>query len=111
MGLITTQHEGFGQAKPFTEGTVDGKNKADPKPVNGFNYAGQPMKEGDFYNGRPEHMAPRDRMLRAREHVTPKHKRTPEMLEKMRAQMAKARAALLAKKAKKKANPQEETSA
>ena len=52
MGLITTQILGFGQAKP------DKKQEADPKPVSGFDYAGQPMKPGAFYNGRPEHMGP-----------------------------------------------------
>jgi hypothetical protein len=31
---------------------------ANPKPVTGFDYAGQPMKPNSFYNGRPEHMAP-----------------------------------------------------
>jgi hypothetical protein len=31
-------------------------NDADPKPVTGFDYAGQPMKPGGHYNGRPEHM-------------------------------------------------------
>jgi hypothetical protein len=31
-------------------------NDADPKPVTGFDYAGQPMKPGAHYNGRPEHM-------------------------------------------------------
>lgn len=31
---------------------------ANPKPVTGFDYAGQPMKPNDFYNGRPEHQDP-----------------------------------------------------
>lgn len=31
---------------------------ANPKPVTGFDYAGQPMKPNSFYNGRPEHCAP-----------------------------------------------------
>jgi hypothetical protein len=31
---------------------------ANPKPVTGFDYAGQPMKPDSFYNGRPEHMDP-----------------------------------------------------
>jgi hypothetical protein len=31
---------------------------ANPKPVTGFDYAGQPMKQGSFYNGRPEHQDP-----------------------------------------------------
>jgi hypothetical protein len=31
---------------------------ANPKPVTGFDYAGQPMKPNDFYNGRPEHQNP-----------------------------------------------------
>ena len=53
MGLITTQHAGFGTPKP------DPKQAADPKPVTGFDYAGQPMRSIDaHYNGRPEHMAP-----------------------------------------------------
>ena len=32
-------------------------SEADPKPTTGFDYAGQPMKPGAPYNGRPEHMA------------------------------------------------------
>jgi hypothetical protein len=31
---------------------------ANPKPVTGFDYAGQPMRPGSFYNGRPEHCDP-----------------------------------------------------
>jgi hypothetical protein len=31
---------------------------ANPKPVTGFDYAGQPMKPGSHYNGRPEHCDP-----------------------------------------------------
>jgi hypothetical protein len=31
---------------------------ANPKPVTGFDYAGQPMKPDSFYNGRPEHQDP-----------------------------------------------------
>ncbi len=31
---------------------------ANPKPVTGVNYAGEPMKPGDYYNGRLEHCAP-----------------------------------------------------
>jgi hypothetical protein len=30
------------------------KSLADPKPAIQFNYAGQPMREGDAYNGRSE---------------------------------------------------------
>jgi hypothetical protein len=40
---------------------LDEKDKADPRPVTGINYAGQPMKPGEFYNGRPEHMDPEQR--------------------------------------------------
>jgi hypothetical protein len=54
MGLITTQNAGFGSPTPKPN------QPADPKPVTGFNYAGQPMRPGDSYNGRPEHMAPTD---------------------------------------------------
>ena len=36
----------------------DEQAKANPKPVHDVNYAGQPMKPGDFYNGRPEHQNP-----------------------------------------------------
>ena len=52
MGLITTQNAGFGSPKP------DPQQAADPKPVTGFNYAGQLMRPGEPYNGRPEHMDP-----------------------------------------------------
>lgn len=52
MGLITTQHPGFGTNKPKPE------QLANPKPVTGFDYAGQPMRGNAFYNGRPEHMDP-----------------------------------------------------
>ncbi len=36
-----------------------GNNEADPKPATAFDYAGQPIKPGGYYNGRPEHSAPR----------------------------------------------------
>src|SRR5215831_11936580 len=52
MGLITTQSIGFGDPKPQPN------QKADPKPVTGFDYAGQPIKPGGYYNGRPEHQSP-----------------------------------------------------
>ena len=44
MPVITTKNLGLDPAT------------ANPKPVTGFNYAGQPMKPGEHYNGRPEHM-------------------------------------------------------
>jgi K+-transporting ATPase c subunit len=37
---------------------VLGLNEANPKPVRGVNYAGQPMSDDEYYNGRPEHMGP-----------------------------------------------------
>ena len=88
MGIITTQILGFGQPKPSA------KQQADPKPVRGFNYAGQPMADGEYYNGRPEHMAPekveepkplfggpaRYKYARAK-------RRTPEAREKQSAKM------------------------
>lgn len=40
--------------------TITSASTANPKPVTGFDYAGQPMKAGGFYNGRPEHCAPTD---------------------------------------------------
>jgi hypothetical protein len=43
---------------PVITTKIMGDNEADPKPVRGVNYAGLPMKPGDFYNGRPEHQAP-----------------------------------------------------
>lgn len=33
---------------------------ANPKPVRGVNYAGQPMSDDEYYNGRPEHQAPNE---------------------------------------------------
>ena len=37
------------------------QQQADPKPVTGFDYAGQPMRTADaHYNGRPEHQATAD---------------------------------------------------
>lgn len=98
MGLITTQHAGFGQQKP------DPKQKADPKPVTGFDYAGQPMKPGTFYNGRPEHMAKGVRMTEVvqKNHPSRKENQTPEYREKMRERMAKVRHF----RWKKKANPE-----
>ncbi len=43
---------------PIITTKILGVNEADPKPATGFNYAGEPMKPGDFYNGRPEHQGP-----------------------------------------------------
>jgi K+-transporting ATPase c subunit len=37
---------------------VLGLTEANPKPVRGVNYAGQPMSDDEYYNGRPEHMGP-----------------------------------------------------
>ncbi len=89
MGLITTQSVGFGDPKP------NPNQKADPKPVTGFDYAGQPIRDGAFYNGRPEHMKPRDRMVHhVQKNITPKEERTPEQIASMRERMANARAAL-----------------
>jgi K+-transporting ATPase c subunit len=39
---------------------VLGLNEANPKPVRGVNYAGQPMSDDEYYNGRPEHQAPNE---------------------------------------------------
>lgn len=102
MGLITTQHAGFGQNKP------DPKQKADPKPVRGFNYAGEPMKDGQFYNGRPEHMGPADRLRTVRVKAPMlKANQTPEYLAKMRERMALVRAKRwLGKKKQEKATPE-----
>src|ERR1041385_6615365 len=98
MGLINTQVLGFGEPKPKTE------QKADPKPVRGFNYAGQPMNDGEFYNGRPEHMKPAVRMMETvRSKITPKEERTPSQISAMRTRMARARAALAQKRAQLKA--------
>ena len=44
MAIVTTKSLGIG-------------SENDPKPVRGIDYAGQPMKPGDSYNGRPEHCA------------------------------------------------------
>jgi len=90
MGIITTQILGFGQSKP------DPKTSADPKPVRGFDYAGQPMKEGTYYNGRPEHMAPEAETMQK---LTPQESAClPE-----RRQMARARA--IAQHARERAHP------
>ena len=42
---------------PIITSKILGINEADPKPATCINYAGQPMRPGDAYNGRPEHMA------------------------------------------------------
>ena len=85
MGLITTQSVGFGNPQRKDP------NQPDPKPVLGVDYAGRPMKAGDFYNGRPEHMAPPDKMAQMRAAITPKEERSPGQLAKMRASIARAR--------------------
>ncbi len=43
---------------PVITTNIIGKSEANPKPVTGVNYAGEPMKPGDYYNGRSEHCAP-----------------------------------------------------
>jgi len=55
------------------------------------------MKEGDFYNGRPEHQSPAKRMEIVRSHIEPP---SPEKLQAQRASMAHARAAKARKHAK-----------
>lgn len=94
MGLITTQHAGFGQNKP------DPKQAANPKPVRGFNYAGEPMKPGDFYNGRPEHQRPDGYNIPVR---TPKSERPPEYIAMMRERARKSVAGTKAYWARKRA--------
>jgi hypothetical protein len=46
MPIVTTKSLGIGASE------------ADPKPATAFDYAGQPIKPGGFYNGRPEHQGP-----------------------------------------------------
>lgn len=104
MGLITTQVLGFGQPKP------DPQQKADPKPVRGFNYAGEPMKEGDFYNGRPENMKPKDRVAVARQAITPPEYRDDGMIAAMKERMARARAKRWPKKRAKSSKPSDAAS-
>jgi hypothetical protein len=80
---------------------------ANPKPVTGFDYAGQPMKPNSFYNGRPEHMDP-DAQVQAEKasvvRVQRKVKRswTATQLQAMRERMANARAVA---KARRETNP------
>jgi hypothetical protein len=100
MGLITTQVLGFGDPKPPVDPKENAAKKADPKPVRGINYAGLPMRDGDYYDGRPEHMRPPSQLEQARAAITPKEQRTPQQVSAMQARMARARAALAEKRAK-----------
>jgi hypothetical protein len=54
---------------------------ANPKPVTGFDYAGQPMRPNSFYNGRPEHQDPAANTVQVQQQKQPvvriKRKRRP----------------------------------
>jgi hypothetical protein len=76
-----------------------GLDTANPKPVRGVNWCGNPMKEGDSYWGEsepqpspPPREAPKARVQRV------KRSWTATQLEAMRERMAKARAAAAAKR-------------
>lgn len=73
---------------------LDEKEKADPHPVTGINYAGEPMKPGAFYNGRPEHMDPKAQSTTASPtKPSPKGKqRSPQQLQRLRDHAAMMRA-------------------
>jgi hypothetical protein len=87
---------------PIITTKILGKEDADPRPVTGVNYAGEPMKPGDYYNGRPEHQGPHTtRVERAQEpRSARKHRRksvmSPERRkafgDRMRAYWAKRKA-------------------
>ena len=58
------------------------------KPQTQLDWAGRPMKEGDYYNGKPEHRGPS-----AEKKI--KGPMTPEKLVMLRGNMAKAREVML----------------
>jgi hypothetical protein len=85
---------------PIITTKILGENVADPKPATCINYAGQPMKPGDAYNGRPEHMdkaaiVREDRIARLRN-----AKRSPMSAERRAAFGKRMRAYWAARKAK-----------